>query len=77
MISRFFGYPCDFSSHVTYSCLNVTAVLGLDNCTRAKDGVHIRGLLLYAGATADGGADLLRYLACKYFDLTPAELGRL
>ncbi len=68
MISRFFEYPRDFFGHVTYSCLSVTAVVGLDNSTWEKNGVHIRGLLLYAGTTADGGAYLLRYLACKYFD---------
>ncbi|KAF0043938.1 hypothetical protein F2P81_003096 [Scophthalmus maximus] len=31
-----------------------------------KNGVHIRGLLLYACSAAHGGAYLLRYLARKY-----------
>lgn len=31
-----------------------------------KNGVHIRGLLLYACAAAHGGSHFLRYLACKY-----------
>lgn len=74
LLSRFFEYPCELSSHVTYSsepwysCLNVIAVVGLDNSTWAKNGVHIRGLLLYVGASADGGAHFLRYLACKCFE---------
>lgn len=59
---------CEVSSHVTYSCLDVTAVVGLDNSTWAKNGVHIRGLLLYVGSSADGGAHFLRYLACKCFE---------
>lgn len=33
---------------------------------KRSNGVHIRGLLLYAGSAAHGGAYFLRYLARKY-----------
>lgn len=37
-----------------------------DRAEPEKNGVHFRGLLLYAGSAAHSGAYFLRYLACKY-----------
>lgn len=39
---------------------------GIRRSETKKNGVHIRGLLLYAGFAAHGGAYFLRYLARKY-----------